>query len=204
MKTFKLFFYFDEINWSIYLMTCNSYSIFQTRFGKMGLVFTDIENGYKIKRIYLPSQVNSVENLIKKQFVNSIEKSSSDITIFIEKIIKFLEGKIVEFDLDNISLDMCSDFQKRVLLLEFKIPRGWISTYGRIAARLGVLKAGRAVGNALARNPFPIVIPCHRAIQSNGDLGGFQGGIKMKKTLLKNEGIKFLRSNSVLMENVYY
>jgi methylated-DNA-[protein]-cysteine S-methyltransferase len=185
-------------------MTHNSHAIFQTRFGTMGIVWTDIENGYKINRIFLPNEVNSVEKRIKKQFVSSRERSSSQISSFINKIKKFLDGEKVDFDLNNIAFEMCTDFKKGVLLLEYKIPRGWISTYGRIATQLGILKGGRAVGNALSRNPFPIVIPCHRAIQSNGSLGGFQGGIKMKKNLLENEGIKFSKSDRVLMKNIYY
>jgi len=185
-------------------MTRNSYSIFQTRFGTMGIVWTVIENGYKINRIFLPNEADSVEKRIKKQFVYSRERSSSQISGFISKIKNFLDGEKVDFDLNNIAFDMCTDFQKRVLLLEHKIPRGWISTYGKIAAQSGILHGGRAVGNALSRNPFPIVIPCHRAIQSNGSLGGFQGGIKMKKNLLENEGVKFSKSNRVLMKNVYY
>jgi len=185
-------------------MTHYSYSIFQTRFGAMGIVWTDIEEGYKINRIYLPKETDSVEKYIKKQFMDSRKKSSSRLSGFISKIKDFLDGKKVDFDLDNIAFERCTDFQKRVLLLEYKIPRGWVSTYGKIAVQLGVLKAGRAVGNALARNPFPIVIPCHRAILSNGGLGGFQGSIKMKKILLENEGIQFSKSNRVLMKNVYY
>ena len=185
-------------------MTQKSYIIFQTRFGTMGIVWTDIENEYKINRIFLPNEMDLVEKRIKKQFINSRETSSSQIFILICKIKKFLDGKEIYFDLNNIAFEMCTDFQKRVLLLEYKIPRGRISTYGRIASKLGVLKGGRAVGNALARNPFPIMIPCHRAIQSNGGLGGFQGGIKMKKILLENEGIQFSKPNKVLMKNIYY
>ena len=180
------------------------YSIFQTRFGTMGIVFSDIENGYKINRIFLPHEADSLEKRIKRQFVHSLEKFSYEISDFIDKVKKFLDGKKVVFDLNIISLEMCSDFQKRVLLLEYKIPRGWISTYGRIANRLGVPYGGRVVGNALSSNPFPIIIPCHRAIRSDGSLGGFQGGIKMKKALLEYEGIKFSGYNKVLMRNIYY
>ena len=185
-------------------MTSNSYSIFQTRFGTMGIIWTDTENGYKINRIFLPNEANSIEKRIREQFVYSKERSSPQISGFISKIKNFLDGEKVDFDLNTIAFEMCTDFQKRVLLLEYKIPRGWISTYGRIAVQLCVPHGGRAVGNALSRNPFPIVIPCHRAIRSNGSLGGFQGGIKMKKHLLKNEGIKFSKSNRVLMKNIYY
>ncbi|MBE9507936.1 MAG: MGMT family protein, partial [Chloroflexi bacterium] len=75
---------------------------------------------------------------------------------------------------------------------------------GRIARHLGVKGGARAVGRALARNPFPIVIPCHRAIRSNGELGGYQGGLEMKRALLEGEGIEFTQRGKVLMRRVYY
>ncbi|MFX1318507.1 MAG: methylated-DNA--[protein]-cysteine S-methyltransferase, partial [Promethearchaeota archaeon] len=83
-------------------------------------------------------------------------------------------------------------------------PRGWISTYKRIAQHIGIVNGARVVGNTLARNPFPLVIPCHRAIKSDGTLGGYQGGLAMKRRLLENEGILFTPSGKVVMRNVYY
>ena len=62
-------------------------------------------------------------------------------------------------------------------------------TYSGLAAAVGSPKAARAVGTALANNPFPIVIPCHRVIRANGALGQFGGGVSMKKTLLEREGV---------------
>jgi methylated-DNA-[protein]-cysteine S-methyltransferase len=79
-----------------------------------------------------------------------------------------------------------------------------VSTYGRIAKILGTPDGARTVGNVLSRNPFPIVIPCHRAIRSNGQLGGFQGGLEMKQVLLRFEGIEFSRSGRVLTKRIYY
>ena len=71
------------------------------------------------------------------------------------------------------------------------IPKGKVSTYGRLAEKSGASKGARAVGNALATNPYPLIIPCHRVIRSDGSLGGFGGGLKMKKELLLMEGITF-------------
>ena len=96
------------------------------------------------------------------------------------------------------------EIQKRILLAEFRIPRGWVSTYKRIANNIGIHKGARVVGNALAKNPFPIIIPCHRTIKTNGDLGGFQGGIKMKRALLELEGIKFSDRGIVITDRIYY
>ena len=88
-----------------------------------------------------------------------------------------------------LRLDCCSKFQQKVLRAVSGIPRGKVSTYQLIAKQIGKPKAARAVGRALANNPFPLIIPCHRVICSNGSLGGYQGGLKMKLTLLKKEGI---------------
>ena len=103
-----------------------------------------------------------------------------------------------------IALERCSEFQKRVLLAEYGIPRSWISTYGRIARHLRIPGGARAVGGALSRNPFPIIIPCHRAIRANGELGGYRGGLKMKRALLEFEGIELSQAGRVLTDRIYY
>lgn len=89
-------------------------------------------------------------------------------------------------------------FQGKVLELTEKIPRGEITTYGRIAR---ILKTSpRAVGRALARNPHPIKIPCHRVVKSDGRLGGYSGGVKKKVSLLQKEGIR-VRKNKIINFN---
>ena len=130
--------------------------------------------------------------------------SNPTITKLAEQIQTFLEGKAVDFEMNLIALEECSEFQRRVLLAESRIPRGWVSTYGRIARSLGSPAAARAVGNALASNPFPIIIPCHRAIRGNGELGGFRGGIEMKRALLELEGVEFSTTGKVLTDRLYY
>jgi methylated-DNA-[protein]-cysteine S-methyltransferase len=121
-----------------------------------------------------------------------------------ETIQRFVAGEAVGFDLSNVALDRCSDLQARVLRAEHRLPRGWVSTYGRVANHLGIPGGARAVGQALARNPFPIIIPCHRAIGAKGRLGGFQGGAAMKRELLELEGVGFSSSGRVLTHRVYY
>lgn len=80
------------------------------------------------------------------------------------------------------------------------IPKGSVATYRSIAAALGKPNAQRAVGNALARNPFPVIIPCHRVIRSDLSLGGYSGahGTKIKEILLIQEGVKI--QNGKVME----
>ncbi len=83
---------------------------------------------------------------------------------------------------------MLTEFQKRVYNLLNKIPKGKVTTYKAIAKKLK--SSPRAVGKALNKNPWPIKIPCHRVIKSNGKIGGYKLGIKNKIKLLKKEGIK--------------
>jgi methylated-DNA-[protein]-cysteine S-methyltransferase len=89
-------------------------------------------------------------------------------------------------------------------MAEYGIPRGWVSAYGRIAKHLSHSHSVRAVGRALATNPFPVVIPCHRAVRGDGVLGVYQGGLMMKKRLLEIEGIHFISSKRITMGKVYY
>ena len=106
-------------------------------------------------------------------------------------ITALLEGESVRFPLSLARLDQCPPFQQSVLRAEHAIPRGKVSSYSLIATHLGKPKAARAVGAALATNPFPLIIPCHRAIRTDGTLGGYQGGVEMKRSLLEYEGVEF-------------
>ena len=83
------------------------------------------------------------------------------------------------------------NFNEKVYKLCKKIPKGKVSTYKEMANALNT-KAYRAVGNALRNNPYAPIVPCHRVVKSNGELGGFEGKLNSKKklTLLRNEGIK--------------
>tara|TARA_B110000881_G_C18501117_1_gene476941 strand:- start:858 stop:1133 length:276 start_codon:yes stop_codon:yes gene_type:complete len=82
-------------------------------------------------------------------------------------------------------------FQLKVWAYLKKIPRGSVKTYSQVAKSIGKPLAVRAVANAIAKNPYPPKIPCHRVIKSDGSLGGYsgKGGITKKKMLLKKEGI---------------
>lgn len=180
------------------------YTLQSSLFGTLGLVWRDGQEGPIVYRVFLPNEQTPTENLIRQTFADAIQRSCPGIAELSGRIRHFLEGGDVRFALDMIALDQCPDFQQRVLRAERGIPRGWVSYYGRIARHLGVPGGARAVGNALASNPFPIVIPCHRAIRSDGELGGFQGGLKMKRSLLGLEGIEISPSGKVLTQNVYY
>ena len=84
-----------------------------------------------------------------------------------------------------------TDFQRRVWKEISKIPFGETRTYKDLAIAIGKPNSSRAVANACGKNPYPVIIPCHRVIRSDGSLGGYsgKGGVKTKKLLLKREGV---------------
>ena len=91
---------------------------------------------------------------------------------------------------DKLDLSRASAFQRQVWETTRLIPYGDTRSYRWVAKEMGKPDAARAVGQALARNPLPIIVPCHRVITSSGQLGGFSDGIGMKKVLLRLEGIR--------------
>ena len=169
-------------------------------FGEIGLVWTgEKETAFPaVRRIFLPSGQGVMKARIREAFPGAIDRANAAIDQIIDQIVRYLAGNMVEFSLDYLDLGACGAFQQRVLRLELQISRGKVSTYGALADRLGHPRAARAVGTALARNPFPVVIPCHRAIRGDGTLGGFGGGLKMKRALLEMEGVRFDRYGKVM------
>jgi len=91
-----------------------------------------------------------------------------------------------------------TEFQKRVYEVVKTIPVGEVRTYKWIAEKIGNPKAYRAVGQALKKNPYPGIIPCHRVICSDGSLGGYSQGLKKKTSLLRKEGVKIERGKKCL------
>jgi methylated-DNA-[protein]-cysteine S-methyltransferase len=185
-------------------MGSHFYVLLSSAFGTFAIVWQETDRGPRVCRIFLPEEQTSVEDLVQITFADSSRLSCPTITELGERIQSFLGGGAVDFGLDVIALEKCSEFQQRVLLAVHKIPRGWISTYGRIVRSLQVPGGARAVGRALSLNPFPIIIPCHRIIKSNGDLGGFGGGLRMKQALLELEGIEFSQRGNVLANRIHY
>jgi methylated-DNA-[protein]-cysteine S-methyltransferase len=93
--------------------------------------------------------------------------------------------------LPAIAFENLPAFTRASLMVTSKIPRGYVSTYGAVAAAAGRPGAARAVGNAEARNPFAPFVPCHRVVNSTRSLGGYGGGLPLKKALLAREGVLF-------------
>ena len=102
------------------------------------------------------------------------------------KLQQYFDGQRVLFD-DPLDLRGATAFQRRVWSAVRDIPYGETRSYGQIARQAGSPGAARAVGRAMATNPVPIVVPCHRVIGSDGNLRGFGGGLDLKRRLLEME-----------------
>ena len=176
----------------------------KTRFGPAVILWETRSDRPMVRQILLSRPGLPAQTALKDHFPDSVPSSCRLIDDLAGRIAAFLDGADVPFPLEPMRLDLCPPFQRRALLAEYGIPRGSVSTYRRIATHLGVPKGARAAGNALATNPFPIVIPCHRAIRSDGALGGYQGGLAMKKALLMQEGVDVDERGRVVSPRLYY
>jgi len=182
----------------------NKNIIKSTPFGSVGVIWTGLNDNPKIVRILLSKLGLSAEDQVSKLYPNSKASSCAEIDDVATAIKGLLEGEEIKFSLNVAALSLCTEFQQLVLRAEHRIPRGSISTYKLIAEYLGKMNGARAVGNALANNPFPLIVPCHRAIRSDRQLGGYQGGLEMKRALLEKEGIPFDDTGRVACAQFHY
>jgi methylated-DNA-[protein]-cysteine S-methyltransferase len=106
-----------------------------------------------------------------------------------DKLRQFAEGQRVDFAEVPLALERLSPFARRVVEACRRIPWGQVRTYGQLAAVCGSPGAARAVGSVMAKNRFPLIVPCHRVLASGGELGGYSApaGLKTKRRLLEME-----------------
>lgn len=95
-------------------------------------------------------------------------------------------------------------FAKAVFEVTKKVPRGRVTTYGEIGRIIGKAKAGRAIGNALNKNPYAPAVPCHRVVKTDGGVGGFSRGVKAKIKILAGEGIKVKKDKIVNFKEIVF
>ena len=165
-----------------------AFALFETAIGACGIAW----NERALLGVQLPERdAAATRARLRCRFPNAREaEPPTEVAPVIERIAALLRGARV--DLTSVSLDMAGvpDFDREVYVAAREIPPGATLTYGEIAKRIGRPGAARDVGVALARNPFAIVVPCHRVVAANGKAGGFSagGGVKSKLRLLAIEG----------------
>ena len=166
------------------------YCLFETPIGLCGLVW----RGKYLVRLLLPDATPAgLRQRLADQFPDATECNAPHIAIrrLVNKVALFLEGRAIDFR--GVALDVTDipAFHQRVYAVVRQIPFGKTQTYKQVAEKAGSPFAFRAVGQAMARNPVPLIVPCHRVTAANGRLGGFTafGGTDIKQWLLKSEGV---------------
>ncbi|MEA2784656.1 MAG: methylated-DNA-[protein]-cysteine S-methyltransferase [Candidatus Eremiobacteraeota bacterium] len=169
-------------------MHARGFALFPTPIGACGIAWS--ERG--IAGAQLPeSDERGTRNRMQRRFPNSAEASPPEIvTVAIDRITALLNGE--HDDLASIVLDISGvpEFNQRVYEAARRIPPGTIVTYGDVAKRVGEPGAAQAVGQALGRNPFAPIVPCHRIVSAAGKMHGFSagGGTATKLRMLTIEG----------------
>ena len=97
-----------------------------------------------------------------------------------------------------------TEFERKVLVTTFKIPKGKVSTYKRIAEKMGKPHAYRAVGNALHKNPLAPIVPCHRVVKSDGTFGGDKKRAEARRNLLEKEGVPLEKGRVKISDNILF
>ncbi len=158
----------------------------------VGTVYVALD-GNKVVALTFPRQNERAFRLsLSSQTSRPVRRADEKAQPVIHELREYFEGTRKKFSF-HPDLSGCTKFQKKVLTITAKIPYGQTRTYGWLAERAGSPAAARAVGQAMARNPVPIIVPCHRVIGSNGTLCGFGGGAKrldLKEKLLAMEGVR--------------
>jgi len=135
------------------------------------------------------SEGSFVDELLQAGWVPVKDRRHND--MLERQLDEFFEGRRQHFDV-NVDLSSVAPFTRLVLQETARVPFGGTDTYGGIAAKVGVPRAARAVGNALGANPVPIVVPCHRILAAGGKIGGYARGLSygldIKRKLLGIEG----------------
>lgn len=127
--------------------------------------------------------VNDLRRQLDADVVRSPERTED----IVHQLRAYFAGERQRFDM-RLDLRHVTPFQRRVLLAAARVPAGQLVSYGEIARRIGEPRGSRAVGQALGHNPIPIVIPCHRVVAAGGRIGGYTGGLAIKRKLLRLEG----------------
>ena len=171
-------------------MTESAFALFDTAIGPCAIAWGECG----IIGVQLPEVDEArTRSRMRRRFPDTREGSPPpDVEQVIDRIVALMSGEAVDFSGVTLDMERVPEFHRRVYEVARTIRSGATLTYGEIARRLGVPAEAREVGEALGRNPFPIIVPCHRVLAAGGKLGGFSapGGIRTKRRLLAIEGAR--------------
>ena len=169
-----------------------SYHICQTAFGYAAILFQT--EPFLLKRILLP---HAHKRALKERIQGAGPAKpgyTPEVLDLCKEIQAYFTGTPVRAPWKFLDLSGLTPLQRSVLEAVASVPHGEVQSYGQIAAQVGHPRAYRFVGTTLARNPLPILIPCHRIVRADGSPGGFYGGTDLKKRMLSLEKRKDLSS----------
>ena len=171
-------------------MTASGFVLFDTAIGRCGIAWG--ERGVAGVQLPEAGEAETRARMLHRFPAAGEVAPPPEVRQAIERVTALLRGEAS--DLSTVTLDMggVPEFHRRVYAAARTIPPGETLSYGDIAKRVGAPGAARAVGQALGRNPFPIVVPCHRVLAAGGKIGGFsaQGGVATKRRMLAIEGAR--------------
>ena len=166
----------------------NGYWLFDTAIGRCGLAWSP--RGIIAVQLPQRSDVHTVMRMQQRCGAIELSAPPPDVAQAIDAIVALLDGRLSDLAAIVLDLDDVPAFDRGVYEMARAIPPGRTSTYGDIAKHLGDIALSRDVGRALGRNPFTIVVPCHRVLAAGGKPGGFSayGGVQTKLKMLAIEG----------------
>lgn len=161
------------------------YAIFDSSIGNILLVS---KNEFLVELDVIEYEPSRIKKMLFLRYPDATETLKPFMRIA-RQLDMYLKGEKIDFDID-VDITGMTEFVQNVLNEVRKIPYGEVRSYGNISRQLGYKDAARAVGQAVGKNPIPIIIPCHRVIREDGSIGGFSMGIGIKKRLLTLEGVR--------------
>lgn len=168
-------------------MSLLDFTLFETPLGVAAVAW----RGHEIVAVQLPEpSADETRRMIGKRHETAVEaEPPRRIVEAIAAMTTLLRGELINLDFIDVDLGAVTEFARNVYAATRAIQPGSTATYGEIAARIGEAGEARAVGQALGRNPVPIIVPCHRVLGSNGKVGGFSaaGGVETKMRMLTIE-----------------
>ena len=150
-----------------------------------GTIFVGVSDG-KVVRVSLRQSEQAFSEALLRDGYRPVRDPSA-LAPVLEQFQEYFRGERKSLDVE-VDLSRLTPFNRAVLEETRRVPAASVVSYGEIARRIGKPRAYRAVGNALASNPAPVVVPCHRVVSTGGRLGGYTGGLDIKLHLLALEG----------------
>lgn len=169
------------------------FTIANSDFGSIVLV---ARHGRLISLDIAPDDKFHLRKSLSARYPDATERAESFLAL-LRALDHYFKGERVNFEM-ALDMDDLGAFTRAVLTEVSKVPHGQTVTYSGVGRAIGYPHAPRAVGQALRRNPIPIIVPCHRVIRADGSLGGFSMGLEMKVRLLTIEGVRLKRSGNAV------